>query len=154
MPDRIVRFKTLVWKFKETKITYPELTEMPKKKITSPQDFFELFNPVLKEEPKEVFLVAWLSSSNRVQGFEIISAGSLNASIVDPRAVFRSAIIANCASIIIAHNHPSGNTDPSSEDITITKKLVEVGKIIEINIFDHIIFGNGKYTSLVESRLI
>ena len=154
MPDKKVRFKTLVWAFKDTTIKYPEYSDLPKKKITSPQDFYDLFNPLLKEEAKEVFLVAWLSSSNRVQGFEIISAGSLNSSIVDPRSVFRSAIVANCANIIIAHNHPSGNSDPSSEDISITKKLVEVGKIIEINIFDHIIFAEDKYTSFVERRLI
>ena len=154
MPDRKVRFKTLVWAFKDTRINYPELAELPKKKITSPQDFFDLFNPIMKEESKEVFLVAWLSSANRVQGFEIISSGSLNASVVDPRGVFRSAIVANCANIIIAHNHPSGNDSPSQEDITLTKKLVEVGKIIEINIFDHIIFAEDTYTSFVERRLI
>ncbi|MCX6170163.1 MAG: JAB domain-containing protein [Ignavibacteriales bacterium] len=154
MADMKVRFKTLVWTFKDTSIKYPEYSELPRKKITSPQDFYNLFNPLLKEESKEVFLVSWLSSANRVQGFEIISSGSLTASVVDPRAVFRSAIVANCANIIIAHNHPSGNTEPSNEDISITKKLVEVGKIIEINIFDHIIFAEDKYTSFVERRLL
>ena len=154
MSDRIVRFKTLIWKFKETTFKYPELSEIPKKKITSPEDLFKLFQPLLKEESKEVFLVVWLSSANRVVGFEIVSSGSLNSSIVDPRGVFRGAIIANCASIIIAHNHPSGNIEPSNEDILLTKKLVEVGKIIEINIFDHIIFAEDKYTSFVERRLI
>jgi DNA repair protein RadC len=154
MPDRKVKFKTLVWTFKDTAIKYPEYSEVPKKKITSPEDFYNLFNPLLKEESKEVFLVAWLSSANRVQGFEIISSGSLNASVVDPRGVFRSAIVANCANLIIAHNHPSGNTEPSQEDISITKKLVEVGKVIEINIYDHIIFAEDKYTSFVERRLI
>jgi DNA repair protein RadC len=154
MPDRTVRFKTLVWKFKDTKIDYPALSEIPKKKITSPQDFFELFNPLMIEQPGEVFLVAWLSSSNRVIGFDIISSGNLNSSIVHPREVFRRAVVTNCASIILAHNHPSGNTDPSNEDISITKKLIEVGKIIDIPIFDHIIFAENSYTSFVERRLI
>lgn len=154
MSDKKVKFKTLLWTFKDTSIKYPEYSEIPKKKITSPQDFFELFNPLMKDESKEVFLVAWLSTSNRVQGFEIVTSGTLNTSVVDPRGVFRSAIVANCANIIIAHNHPSGNLEPSNEDISITKKLVEVGKLIEINIFDHIIFADNTYTSFVERRLI
>lgn len=103
---------------------------------------------------KEKFIVIWLSSANIVVGFEIISEGNLNSSIVHPREVFRGAIVATCANIIIAHNHPSGNPEPSREDINITKKLVEAGKIIDVNLFDHIIFAEDKYTSLLESRLI
>lgn len=154
MTDKKVQFKTLIWTFKDTTIKYPEYSELPKKKITSPQDFFDLFNPIMKEESREVFLVAWLSSSNRVHGFEIVSSGTLCAAVVDPRAVFRSAIVTNAAHLIVAHNHPSGNLEPSNEDISLTKKLVEVGKLIEINIFDHIIFAGDAYTSFVEKRLI
>jgi DNA repair protein RadC len=154
MADKKVKFKTLFWTFKDTSIKYPEYSELPKKKITSPLDVYDLFSPLMKDESREVFLVAWLSSANRVQGFEIISSGTLNSAVVDPRAVFRSAIVANCANIIIAHNHPSGNLDPSNEDIAITKKLVEVGKVIEINIFDHLIFADDKYMSFVERNLI
>jgi DNA repair protein RadC len=154
MMDKKIKFKTLIWTFKDTSIKYPEYSEIPKKKITSPQDFYELFNPIMKEESKEVFLVAWLSSSNRVQGFEIVSSGTLSSAVVDPRAVFRSAIVANAANIIVAHNHPSGNLEPSNEDITLTKKLVEVGKLLEINIFDHLIYADNTYTSFVERRLI
>lgn len=154
MSDRAVRFKTLVWKFKDTKINYPDLSEMPKKKITSPADFYELFNPIMLEQPNEVFIVAWLSSSNRVIGFDIISSGNLNSSVVHPREVFRRAVVTNCASIIIAHNHPSGNPDPSNEDISITKKLIEAGKILDVPIFDHIIFAENSFTSFVERRLI
>ncbi|KAB2846718.1 MAG: JAB domain-containing protein [Melioribacteraceae bacterium] len=105
-------------------------------------------------EVKEKFIVIWLSSANIVVGFEIISEGNLNSSIVHPREVFRGAIVATCANIIIAHNHPSGNPEPSREDINITKKLVEAGKIIDVNLFYHIIFAEDKYTSLLESRLI
>ena len=140
MIENIIRFKTLVWKFKETNIKYPELAEMPKKKISSPRDFFELFNPIFKEEPVEIFVVAWLSSANRIIGFEKVSVGNINSSIVDPRSVFRSAIVSNSASIIVAHNHPSGNNEPSEEDIAITKKLVESGKLLGVHVFDHLIF--------------
>ena len=154
MTERIIRFKTLEWKFKETNIKYPDLTEMPKKKITSPRDFFDLFLPVFKEEPVEIFIVAWLSTANRIIGFEKVSVGNLNSSIVDPRSVFRSSIVANSASIIVAHNHPSGNPEPSEEDISITKKLVESGKILGVHVFDHLIFVEDTYTSFVERRLI
>jgi len=154
MSDKIVRFKTLEWKFRETNIKYPELTDMPKKKITSPKDFFDLFQPLFKEEPVEIFIVAWLSTANRIIGFEKVSVGNLNSSIVDPRSVFRSAIVANCSSIIVAHNHPSFNEQASDEDISITKKLVESGKILGIHVFDHIIFAGDTYTSFVERRLI
>jgi DNA repair protein RadC len=152
--NKIIRFKTLVWKFKETNIKYPELTDMPKKKISSPKDFFELFQPIFKEEPVEIFVVAWLSSANRIIGFEKVSVGNINSSIVDPRSVFRSAIVSNSASIIVAHNHPSGNNEPSEEDISITKKLVESGKLLGVHVFDHIIFAEDTYTSFVERRLI
>ena len=95
-----------------------------------------------------------MNSSNVVTGFEIISEGTLNSSVVHPREVFRGAIVATCANIIVAHNHPSGNPEPSNEDICLTKKLVEAGKIIEISLFDHIIFAEDTYTSFVEKRLI
>jgi DNA repair protein RadC len=127
---------------------------MPNKAINSPEDFFGLFKPLLSEESKEVFLVAWLSAINRVQGFEIVSSGCLTSSLVDPRLVFRGAIIANCAAIIVGHNHPSGNPEPSSEDISITKQLIEAGKIIGITIHDHIIFSGNAFTSFAERGLL
>jgi len=74
--------------------------------------------------------------------------------LVHPREVFRGAIVATCANIILAHNHPSGNLEPSREDISITQKLVEAGKIVDISVLDHIIFGDDGYTSFVEKRLI
>ena len=102
---------------------------------------------------RERFIVFWLSSSNQVLGFEVISEGLLNSSLVHPREVFRGSIVATSANIILAHNHPSGNLNPSSEDIATTKKLVEAGKIIDIAVFDHIIFGDG-YTSMIEKGLM
>ena len=149
-----IKFKTLEWKFRETSIKYPESANMPTKKITSPKDFYDLFIPVFNEEPNEIFLVAWLNSANRVIGFEKVTSGLLNSSLVDARSVFRSAIVANCASIIIAHNHPSGNPDPSNEDIAVTKKITEAGRLIDIPVFDHIIFAGDNYTSFVEKELI
>jgi DNA repair protein RadC len=104
-------------------------------------------------EVRERFVVFWLSSANVVTGSEIISEGTLNSSVVHSREVFRGAIVATCANLILAHNHPSGNPEPSNEDISITKKIVEAGKIIDILVSDHIIFADDTYTSFVERKL-
>src|ERR1035437_2537150 len=145
--------KTVTWKFKDVTSEYPELNEK-RIKITSPQDIFEHFAFLFTDQIRERFVVFWLSSSDIVTGFEVVSEGLLNSSLVHPREVFRGAIVSSCANIILAHNHPSGNDEPSSEDISITKQICEAGKIIGISVFDHLIFAEDKYTSFVERRLI
>ena len=124
------------------------------RKITSPQDIAEEFIPILRDEIKEQFIVVCLSTSNKIIRKEIISVGNLNSSIVHPREVFKVAVENNAASIILIHNHPSGNPEPSNEDISITKKLVEAGKMMEIPVFDHIIIAGNNYTSFVDKRII
>ena len=123
------------------------------KKITSPQDIADIFIPILRDEVKEKFIVVCLNSANKVIKYETISVGNLNSSVVHPREIFKVAIDNNSASIILIHNHPSGNPEPSNEDTRITKKLVESGKILEIPIFDHVIIAGETYTSFVEKRL-
>jgi DNA repair protein RadC len=115
-------------------------------KITSPEDVAKIFIPLLKDEIKEHFFVLCLNSANKIIKYENISIGNLNSSVVHPREVFKVAIV--------LHNHPSGNPEPSNEDISITKKLVESGKILGIEIFDHIIIAGNQYLSFVEKRLI
>jgi DNA repair protein RadC len=123
------------------------------KKITSPQDIAEIFIPILRDDNKEKFIVVCLSSANKIIKHETISIGNLNSSVVHPREVFKVAIDNSSASIILIHNHPSGNPEPSNEDIRITKKIVETGKIMEIPVFDHLIIAGETYTSFVEKRL-
>jgi DNA repair protein RadC len=124
------------------------------KKITSPQDVAEMFIPILRDENKEKFFVVCLNSSNKIIKHELISVGNLNSSVVHPREIFKVAIDNLSASIILIHNHPSGNPEPSSEDIRITKKMVETGKIMDIPVFDHLIIAGETYTSFVEKRLL
>ena len=124
------------------------------KKISSPGEVADIFIPLLKDELKERFIVVCLNSANKIIKYEVISVGNLNSSIVHPREVFKVAIENNSASIILIHNHPSGNSDPSNEDISITKKIVETGTIMSIPVFDHIIIGGKNFTSFVEKRLI
>jgi len=123
-------------------------------KVTSPQNIADFFIPLLRDEVKEKFYAICLNSANKIITFELISVGTLNSSIVHPREVFKVAVENNSASIILLHNHPSGNREPSNEDILLTKKMVEVGKIMDIPIFDHLIIAGDNYTSMVEMRII
>lgn len=124
------------------------------RKITSPQDIAEIFIPILRDEIKEKFIVVCLNSANKVIKYETISVGNLNSSVVHPREIFKVAIDNSSASIILIHNHPSGNPEPSTEDIRITKKIVESGKVLDIPVFDHLIIAGETYTSFVEKRLV
>ncbi len=124
------------------------------KKITSPQDVAEIFIPLLRDDTKEKFIVVCLNSANKIIKYETISIGNLNSSVVHPREIFKVAIDNLSASIILIHNHPSGNPEPSNEDISITKKIVETGKILDIPVFDHLIIAGETHTSFVEKRLI
>lgn len=124
------------------------------KKIKSPEDLAELFIPMLRDEIKEKFIVVCLNSSNQIIKNDIISVGSLNSSIVHPREVFKTAIDNCSANIFLIHNHPSGNLEPSREDIAITKRLVEAGNIIDIKVLDHLIVSKDGFTSFVQRRII
>jgi len=124
------------------------------KKIASPADIARLFIPLLRDEVKEKFIVVCLNSANKVIKHETISIGNLNSSVVHPREIFKVAIECSSASIILLHNHPSGNPEPSSEDISITKKVSEAGKIMDIPIFDHIIIAGKSFTSFIERKLL
>lgn len=123
-------------------------------RITSPNDLAGIFIPMLRDEVKEVFMVVCLNSANKIVKYDRVSVGSLNCSIVHAREIFKVAIENNSANIILVHNHPSGNTEPSNEDIAVTRKLVEAGKILDIQVFDHLIVAGNSYLSFVEKRLL
>ena len=103
---------------------------------------------------QEAFCVLTLNTKNRVIRRHLISLGTLSSTLVHPREVFRPAITDGAASIIVCHNHPSGDPSPSADDLRITKKLIEAGKQIEIGVIDHLIVGDGPLLSLKESGLV
>jgi len=103
---------------------------------------------------KEHLTALYLDTKNNIIKEEVISIGSLNANIVHPREVFKSALMESSASVILTHNHPSGDPAPSREDIAVTEKLVEGGKILGISVLDHVIIGDGRYISLKEEGYI
>jgi len=123
-------------------------------KINSPKDLADLLMGEMNELTQEVLKVVLLSTKNMIIGTKDVFKGSLNTSIVHPREIFKQAINKNSASIIICHNHPSGDPTPSKEDINITLRIKECGDIIGIKLVDHIIIGNNKFVSLKERGLI
>lgn len=116
--------------------------------IRSPQDAAEILTEQLRYLQKEHFICLFLNTKNHVIAQETLSMGSLNASIVHPREVFRAAMKCSSAAIICAHNHPSGDPTPSPEDISLTTRLVQAGEIVGIDVLDHLVIGDGSYVSL------
>ncbi|KAA9003921.1 DNA repair protein RadC [Paenibacillus spiritus] len=131
--------------------THPEQSNNA---IRSPKDVYNLLEPELRFEQKEHFICLFLNTKNRIIFKEVISIGSLNAAIVHPREVFHAAIRRCSASLICAHNHPSGDPEPSIEDVNLTKRLIAAGEIIGIEVLDHIIICGNRFFSLKEHGLI
>lgn len=125
-------------------------SQKPVEKITCAEDVFNLFHERLKDKKEEHFYVLILNNQNNVIKKELISKGVLDASIIHPREIFKPAIKNSASKIILVHNHPSGNPNPSQEDLEITKQLIEAGKLIDIKILDHVIIGDGEFWSWVE----
>lgn len=121
-------------------------------RFTDPEQIYNGFK-WLKDETKEHFIAVHLDGKNRMVCIDVVSIGSLNQCIVHPREVFKSAIVSNAAAIILLHNHPTGDTVPSQEDISITRRLREASEILGIKILDHLIIGDNYY-SFVGSGLM
>ncbi len=119
-----------------------------KRRVTSPEIIAEVFMPEMRHLMREEFRVCYLNTKNEITAWETVSVGSLNASIVHPREVFSNAIRRSAASVILIHNHPSGNPEPSREDKDITKRLSESGLLLGIRVLDHVIIGRGKWYSM------
>ncbi len=117
-------------------------------KINESSDIFELVKDELAGSDREMLLSVMLTSKNHLIGVETVTIGSINATIITPRDIFKSAILANAVSIIVCHNHPSGSLEPSGSDIEITKHLIEAGELLGIKVLDHLIVSNQGYKSL------
>ena len=122
--------------------------------IQSPEDIVERFAPKFKDLVQEEFWVFPLNSVNRLLEPQQITKGILSSSLAHPRECFREAITQSAAAVIFVHNHPSGNPEPSQDDLAITKQLVEAGKIIGITVHDHVIIAGDRFVSFADRRLI
>jgi DNA repair protein RadC len=128
--------------------------KIEKIKISSPSDAAVVLMEEMRYYKKEYFKIILLDTKNNIKKVSNISVGSLNSSIVHPREVFSEAVVNSASSIILVHNHPSGETEPSREDIALTNRLDECGKILGIRILDHIIIGDGVFYSFKEEGLL
>ena len=134
----------------EVKLVREKSLLYPERKIRSPQDAYHLMLEYLGDNDREHFVVLCLDTKNQPTCLQTVHIGSLNASIVHPREVLKSAILSNAASILVGHNHPSDVCDPSPEDIEVTKRLKAAGDVVGIDLLDHIIIGSSGFKSLKE----
>lgn len=131
-----------------------EIVMERQERISSPAEVLAVLQQVIGDTDREHFVIAMLDLKNKVIGVNTVSIGSINSSIVHPREVFKPAILVSAASVILCHNHPSGDPSPSSEDLNVTKRIREAGDIIGIKVLDHIILGDGEHFSFKEKGLI
>jgi DNA repair protein RadC len=122
--------------------------------ISGPMDVYRHFAPHLEDLPVEEFHVAVLDTQHRLERDIAVTRGLLSASLVHPREVFREAIAERAASIVLVHNHPSGDPTPSADDRKVTAQLVAAGRLLDIPVHDHVIIGRGRYASFAESGLL
>ena len=115
--------------------------------VKDSKDSFERFLPYIEDPRQEHFLVMYLNQGNHMLKVECVSNGGTTNVIADPKVIFKNALTLNATCIVLGHNHPSGNPRPSEEDRLLTKKLVAAGKLLDINVIDHIIIGNERYYS-------
>ena len=130
-----------------------KLAERPQLRV--PAEAAPLLAQYIGETDREVFAVALLTIRHRVLGLHTVSVGCLTSSLVHPREVFKPAILAGAAALLLAHNHPSGDPEPSAEDIALTRRLVSAGQLLGIEVLDHLILGeSGRYVSLRERGVL
>jgi DNA repair protein RadC len=122
--------------------------------LAAPAAVFAAFAPLMEDLKREVFRVVLLDAKNGLLRDYVISEGTLSASLVHPREVFKPAILESAASVILLHNHPSGDPSPSREDVRLTRQLVECARLLDLRVHDHVIVGQGRFVSLAERGLI
>lgn len=141
---------TLMAAFQLSRNMHKEVAEKAFTYFKQPSDVAKIFIPLLGHEKKEVFAIALMDSAGKYMWSEKITVGTLNASLVHAREVFKPAIKHSAASVILVHNHPSGQLVPSGEDLKITKQIVDAGKLLDISVHDHLIVTQDSYLSLQE----
>ncbi len=119
--------------------------------LKSPRESATLLMRLLEDQPTEVFAILCLSTKHRVIAFHEVSRGTLDSTLVHPREVFKAALLANAAAIVVSHNHPSGDPSPTLDDLEVTTRLVAAGEILGIGVLDHIVVGDGRYFSFKEA---
>ena len=131
--------------------TGPEVA--PQLSVHNPDAVYWILRPYFDGLDREHFVSLLLDTRQRLIGLNVVSIGHLSATLVHPREVYKAAVVANAAAIIVAHNHPSGDPEPSQDDVAITRRLAEAGRILGIELLDHVVVGEDRYVSLRERGL-
>ena len=147
MSTGVMRLREMTIRYRATRLPDGEPL-MVGRRIRNAAELAPTLIALLRDEPSEVFVILCLSTKCRVMAFHEVSRGTLDATLVYPRDVFKAAILASAASIVLAHNHPSGDATPSIDDLRLTDRLVAGGRILGIPIADHLIIGDGTWVSL------
>jgi DNA repair protein RadC len=143
-----LRELTVRYSVKKTDIGEPVVVG---RALKSPRDSAELLMRALADQPTEVFAMLCLSTKHRIIAYHEVSRGTLDSTLVHPREVFKAALLANAAAIIVSHNHPSGDPSPTIDDLDVTRRLAAAGEILGILVLDHIIVGDNRYFSFKEA---
>jgi DNA repair protein RadC len=122
--------------------------------LGSPSEVYAAFGPLMEDLTREVFRVALLDAQNGLLRDVVVSVGTLSTTLVHPREVFRPALLEPTASLILLHNHPSGDPTPSREDVRLTRQLVESARLLDLRLHDHVVIGQGTYVSMAERGII
>jgi len=149
VPHRVSQFRLMLVK------DGPAISTTWDRQVREPQDVARFMAPLAANLDREMFWVLMLDARNKVTGLHVVSVGSLTSTIVHPREVWKAAILANAASVILCHNHPSGEPTPSTEDLALTARLLAVGELVGIRLLDHVVLGaDGSFRSLAASELL
>jgi DNA repair protein RadC len=150
--SRVKALEILAWNQLSHRISYEKMQH--KDVVSDPEALIQWCKMKLGASQQEHFLVVFLDSHNAVQGYKVLFTGTLNSSLVHPREVFREALNVSCSKILVVHNHPSGNLEPSAADLMVTESLVNSGKMMKIPVIDHLIVSGNDYFSFYEHGLM
>ena len=146
-------FKTFV---RELRMNYGVVSYTNCNKVSSSLDACNILRDVWDSDisHREAFYILCLNRANKVIGYALISLGGISGTVADPKVIFSTALLANASSIILAHSHPSGNTEPSAADQALTKKMIQAGSVLDIQVLDHLIITPDTYLSFADENLM
>ena len=124
------------------------------RRVATSREVYDAFRERFAPLDREEFLVVPLGGKNQILGFHVVSVGTLTASLVHPREVYKIALLANAAAVIVVHNHPSGDPTPSAEDVAITRRLREAGQLLGVSLLDHVVIGDERYISFADDGIL
>ncbi|MBP6977625.1 MAG: JAB domain-containing protein [Lentimicrobiaceae bacterium] len=146
-------FKNFV---RELRVNYGVVSYTNCNKVSSSLDACSILRDIWDSDisHREAFYILCLNRANKVIGYALISLGGISGTVADPKVIFSTALLANASSIILAHNHPSGNTEPSAADQALTKKMIQAGSVLDIQVLDHLIITPDTYLSFADENLM